>query len=62
MFKTNSLLKAAVLVSFLLPNSLAQDSSSWKVKSEWVRAHEMFLASDAMRAILNDAERLSALR
>lgn len=49
MFKTNSLLKAAVLVSFLLPNSLAQNSSSWKVKSEWVRAHEMFLASDAMR-------------
>src|SRR6185437_1298294 len=27
----------------------AQDSSSWKVKPEWVHAHEMFLASDAMR-------------
>jgi hypothetical protein len=26
-----------------------QASSEWKVKPEWVRAHEMFLASDAMR-------------
>jgi hypothetical protein len=26
-----------------------QASSEWRVKPEWVRAHEMFLASDAMR-------------
>lgn len=47
--KTTSLLKSAVLVLLLFPNLLSQNFSSWKVKPEWVRAHEMFLASDAMR-------------
>jgi hypothetical protein len=49
MLRTNSLLKTAALVSFIIASSFAQDSSSWKVKPEWVHAHEMFLASDAMR-------------
>jgi peptidase M28-like protein len=43
-----SLKSAFVLFLFSL-SSLAQTSSPWKVKPEWVRAHEMFLASDAMR-------------
>jgi len=47
--KATSLLKSSVLLLFLLPNLLAQNASSWKVKPEWVRAHEVFLASDAMR-------------
>lgn len=48
MLKTNPLPTSAVLVLLLFPNLVAQDSF-WKVKPEWVRAHEMFLASDAMR-------------
>ena len=43
-----SLKSAFVLFLFSL-SSLAQTASPWKVKPEWVRAHEMFLASDAMR-------------
>ncbi|MBV9436863.1 MAG: M28 family peptidase [Acidobacteria bacterium] len=36
----------ASLVSLTL---VAQSSPEWKVKTEWVRAHEAFLASDAIR-------------
>src|SRR5690242_1875788 len=48
MLRTNLRLKSAVLL-LLFPPAFAQHSSSWQVKPEWVRAHEMFLASDAMR-------------
>ena len=41
-------LKSALLLFLFSLTSLAQTAPSWKVKSEWVRAHEMFLASDAM--------------
>jgi len=30
-------------------SGFSQNASQWKVKPEWVRAHEMFLASDALR-------------
>ena len=43
---------ARFIVPFIVSLSasgLGQASSDWKVKAEWVRAHEMFLASDAMR-------------
>ncbi len=49
MLRTKPLLKSALLIFCLSLTSLAQNSSPWKVKPEWVRAHEMFLASDAMR-------------
>jgi aminopeptidase YwaD len=40
------------ILAFVLFSSLflpGQASPEWKVKPEWVKAHEMFLASDAMR-------------
>ena len=49
MLRSKALLKSAFLVFCLSLSSLAQNTSQWKVKPEWVRAHEMFLASDAMR-------------
>jgi hypothetical protein len=49
MLRTKTLVNPSLLIFCLSLSALAQDSSSWKVKPEWVRAHEMFLASDAMR-------------
>src|SRR5690348_17159256 len=37
-----------VLLLTICPAVVSQDQP-WKVKPEWVRAHEMFLASDALR-------------
>ena len=40
------------LLAFFLTTALiasSQTPSEWRVKPEWVQAHEMFLASDAMR-------------
>jgi len=49
MFRTKAFHNPLFLIFFLSLSSLAQNASPWKVKPEWVRAHEMFLASDAMR-------------
>jgi hypothetical protein len=49
MLRTKALLNSSLLLFCLSLSALAQNPSSWKVKPEWVRAHEMFLASDAMR-------------
>lgn len=40
---------AAVMVCLTAGVASAQQANSWVVKPEWVRAHEAFLASDAMR-------------
>ncbi|PYY18022.1 MAG: peptidase M28 [Acidobacteria bacterium] len=42
-------LRLAVIFSISCSTAWTQDSSNWTVKPEWVRAHERFLASDAMR-------------
>lgn len=42
-------LKIAFVSIVFLAALVAQNSPEWKVKPEWIRAHEMFLASDAMR-------------
>ena len=49
MFKNPRLAKTAAFLTIFSALSFSQSSSEWKVKAEWVRAHEMFLASDAMR-------------
>src|SRR5690348_11683171 len=49
MLRTNYALKIALLFFAFSLHSFPQSSGSWKVRPEWVRAHEMFLASDAMR-------------
>src|SRR5690242_12367378 len=49
MLRTKALLNSSLLIFCLSLNALAQNPSSWKIKPEWVRAHEMFLASDAVR-------------
>lgn len=38
-----------VLLLTISSIAVSQSSSTWQVKPEWVYAHEMFLASDAMR-------------
>ncbi|HVH87130.1 MAG TPA: M28 family peptidase [Terriglobales bacterium] len=38
-----------VLLLTISSAAVSQSSSTWQVKQEWVYAHEMFLASDAMR-------------
>ena len=38
-----------VLLLTVCPGAISQNQTEWKVKTEWVRAHEMFLASDALR-------------
>ncbi|HWC18771.1 MAG TPA: M28 family peptidase [Terriglobales bacterium] len=48
MLRDARLFRTLLLVT-LCPAALAQGQSEWKVKPEWVRAHEMFLASDALR-------------
>src|SRR5438045_5808911 len=48
--RTNShLLRLTLVFSISCGTAWNQATSSWTVKPEWVRAHEMFLASDAMR-------------
>ena len=42
-------LRLAFIISISCGIAWSQGSSEWKVKPEWVHAHEMFLASDAMR-------------
>ena len=39
---------ACVFVAALTMSGVAQQAGTWTVKPEWVRAHEEFLASDAM--------------
>src|SRR5579859_64554 len=41
--------KIALFSIVFLAALVAQNSPEWTVKPEWIRAHEMFLASDAMR-------------
>ena len=48
MLRISKFLKIALLTSAWAVAGLCQSSSKWEVKPEWVRAHEMFLASDAM--------------
>jgi aminopeptidase YwaD len=48
MLKSSRLITIFLFVAVAIPSS-SQNSSAWEVKPEWVRAHEMFLASDAMR-------------
>ena len=38
-----------LVLSMMAAGSVAQQTSNWTVKPEWVRAHEEFLASDAMQ-------------
>jgi hypothetical protein len=40
---------SCIFLLFFSLSLFAQSSSSWTVRLEWVHAHEMFLASDAMR-------------
>src|SRR5437764_13020468 len=42
-------LRLLFLILFSCRFLCSQSASDWKVKPEWVQAHEMFLASDAMR-------------
>ncbi|HEU5234335.1 MAG TPA: M28 family peptidase [Terriglobales bacterium] len=49
MLRTKAHFNFFLVIFCLSLSSLAQNASPWKVKPEWVRAHEMFLASDAMR-------------
>jgi hypothetical protein len=49
MFKSSRFLRLVVTILFPCSFAGGQSTSDWKVKPEWVRAHEMFLASDAMR-------------
>lgn len=46
MFK---LVLAAILAFGFASGAMAQTASDWTVKPEWVRAHESFLASDALQ-------------
>ena len=48
MFKTSNFLRGIAFAALCVSGALSQ-TSEWKVKPEWVHAHEMFLASDAMR-------------
>jgi hypothetical protein len=48
MQKSTTLLRIVVLLS-VTASFVSAQTSSWVVQPEWVRAHEMFLASDAMR-------------
>src|SRR5436305_7320893 len=48
--RTNShLLRLTLVFSISCGTAWNQATSSWTVKPQWVRAHEMFLASDALR-------------
>lgn len=49
MLKVTRFFRVAVLLCLIVVFGFGQNSSEWHVKPEWVRAHEMFLASDAMR-------------
>ena len=42
-------LAAAILALGLAGGASAQTASDWTVRPEWVRAHESFLASDALQ-------------
>lgn len=42
-------LRIGAVVAIFATALVGQNSSEWKIKPEWVRAHEMFLASDALR-------------
>jgi hypothetical protein len=48
MLRPAHLLKIILLLT-ICPIVVGQNPPAWKVKPEWVRAHEMFLASDALR-------------
>jgi aminopeptidase YwaD len=48
MFKSSRLLTIFLFATIAIRCS-SQNSSTWEVKPQWVRAHEMFLASDALR-------------
>ncbi len=50
------------LVALLAPALYAQTAPAWTVNPEWVRAHEQFLASDAMggRGSASRAEQITA--
>jgi len=49
MLKIRFLFRTAVFLSFAALSGFTQIASEWKVKPQWVRAQEMFLASDALR-------------
>src|SRR5579859_4329673 len=48
MVKPTNFLRVIAFATICVSLSPCQ-TSEWKVKPEWVHAHEMFLASDAMR-------------
>ena len=47
--RSSHCLRLLFLILFSCRFLCSQSASDWKVKPEWVQAHEMFLASDAMR-------------
>src|SRR6185312_7115316 len=49
MFSPKKLLKFFIIFVLATVPAFSQAEPSWKVKPEWVRAHEMFLSSDALR-------------
>ena len=49
MLLPKNLLRISAIFVFTSVLAFSQAAPSWKVKPEWVRAHEMFLASDALR-------------
>lgn len=49
MLNTWNFFRTALFLCFAQVLGFTQNASQWQIKPEWVRAHEMFLASDALR-------------